>query len=140
MNDLSWVASVRFVHQRANHCREYCYTCQQIIGQAMHVDHIDPHGSDNPDNLCLSCPNCNQSKARAIVAIDPDTNETVTLFNPRTQTWSEHFTWIDGGRRLRGLTTVGRATIERLKINQDRVVIAWELWISAGNHPPRSVR
>lgn len=137
MNEPSWATLVQLVHERANHCCEYCQTCQQIIGQAMHVDHINPRGSDDLDNLCLSCPNCNQSKARAVSAPDPDTQAVIMLFNPRTQKWSDHFAWIDGGQRLRGLTATGRATIERLKINQDRIVVSRALWIRAGNHPPR---
>jgi hypothetical protein len=137
MNEPSWATLVRLVHERADYCCEYCQTCQQIIGQAMHVDHIDPHGSDDLENLCLSCPNCNQSKARAVSAFDPDTQAITVLFNPRTQKWADHFAWIDGGQRLKGLTATARATIERLKINQDRVVVSRTLWIRAGNHPPR---
>jgi IS1 family transposase len=40
--DLSWAATVRLVHERAGFCCEYCQTCQEIIGQAMHVEHFDP--------------------------------------------------------------------------------------------------
>jgi len=84
----------------------------------------------------LSCSSCNQSKAQATSAPDPQTGSIVLLFNPRTQKWHEHFVWIAGGRRLMGLTPIGRATIERLKINQDRLLIARSLWIKAGYHPP----
>ncbi|GIK64405.1 MAG: HNH endonuclease [Chloroflexota bacterium] len=136
MAELSWAATVRLVHERANYCCEYCQTSQEIIGQAMHVEHIDPTGSDEPDNLCLSCATCNLSKAKAVTGFDPDTGETVELFNPRLQQWSEHFVWIEHGLRLKGLTPVGRATIERLKINLERVVNARHYWIKAGGHPP----
>ena len=84
----------------------------------MHVEHIDPGGGNDPDNLCLSCSSCNLSKATAITAHDLETDEEIALFNPRIQNWQEHFKWIDGGLRLRGKTAVGRATIVRLKINQ----------------------
>jgi hypothetical protein len=109
------------------------------MGQAMHVEHIDPNGGDKTDNLALSCPNCNQSKAKATHAIDPDTGKGVSLFHPRQQIWSEHFVWIENGEQLKGLTSIGRATIERLKINQDRVVTARRLWIRIGIHPPTSL-
>ena len=102
----------------------------------MHVEHIDPQGGDNRDILCLSCPNCNLSKASATTAIDPETNQEVTLFNPRQQVWSEHFEWIEDGLRLQGKSPVGTATIIRLKINQERVVRARRNWLMAGNHPP----
>lgn len=135
MGKLSWAASVRLVHKRANYCCEYCQTCQDIIGQAMHVDHIQPGGGDHPDNLCLSCSACNQSKSRTTNAVDPDSGSTELLFNPRTQKWTDHFRWIDGGLRVLGLTPTGRATVSRLKMNQERIVIARSLWINAGLHP-----
>jgi hypothetical protein len=102
----------------------------------MHVEHINPYGGDNVDNLCLSCPSCNLSKARATTAVDPETEEIVPLFNPRTQIWSEHFEWIHSGTTLRGLTPVGRATIVRLRMNIARVVNARKVWVRAGEHPP----
>jgi hypothetical protein len=124
MAKLSWAATIRLVHERAANCCEYCQTCREIIGQTMHVDHIDLLGSDEPDNLCLACPTCNQSKAQATAAPDPQTGETTPLFNPRTQQWSDHFVWIDGGLRLQGRTPTGRATISRLQINQERLIVA----------------
>jgi hypothetical protein len=102
----------------------------------MHVEHIDPKGGDNPDNLCLSCSSCNLSKAAVTTALDPTTDVLVTLFNPRKQMWLEHFEWIDSGLRVQGKTPVGRATVERLKMNQNRMVRARSNWIEAGNHPP----
>lgn len=104
----------------------------------MHVEHIDPNGDDILANLCLSCPSCNMSKAKATTAADPETGKTVTLFNPRQHKWVDHFIWIDGGLRLEGLSPTGRATIIRLKMNLDRVVHARSFWIKAGNHPPHS--
>ncbi len=136
MSDLSWEETSRRVHTRAGFLCEYCQTSQHITGQAMHVDHIHPDGDDDLSNLCLACGNCNLSKARATSAVDPETNERVPLFNPRTQTWSEHFEWMPDGTVLRGLTAVGRATIERLRINQERVVDARAIWVFSGLHPP----
>jgi hypothetical protein len=106
------------------------------MGQAMHVEHINPDGPDDLENLCLSCPSCNLSKARATAAPDPETDEIVPLFHPRTQSWPEHFEWIQNGQVLRGLTPTGRATIVRLRMNQPRIVEARSIWIIAGIHPP----
>jgi hypothetical protein len=102
----------------------------------MHVEHIDPQGGDLPDNLALSCSNCNLSKAKATSVADPDTGQIVPLFNPRTQTWAEHFAWTEGGRRIDGKTATGRATLERLGMNRERVIISRDVWIRAGAHPP----
>ena len=61
----------------------------------MHVEHINPGGGDNLDNLCLACPNCNLSKATSTSAVDPETGKEVALFNPRIQTLNNHFEWAD---------------------------------------------
>ena len=78
------------------------------------------------------------TQARATSAADPATDETVPLFTPRIQSWSEHFEWIQNGQVLRGLTPTGRATIVRLRMNQSRLVEARSIWILAGIHPPHT--
>lgn len=103
----------------------------------MNIEHINPNGDDDLSNLCLACFSCNLSKAVATTAVDPETQELVALFNPRQQVWKQHFEWIEGGLRLYGKTPTGRATIERLKMNQQRLVRARHNWITAGSHPPQ---
>jgi len=103
----------------------------------MHVEHINPDGGDDPSNLCLSCSSCNFSKGIAVTGYDSESTETVMLFNPRQQIWKDHFEWLDGGLRLLGKTPIGRGTIQRLKMNQERLVRARQNWIEAGNHPPK---
>ncbi len=136
MAELSWAEIIRLVHQRAANRCEYCQTAQRAIGQAMHVEHIQPGNDDALANLCLACANCNLSKALATSAIDPVTAETVALFNPRTQIWSAHFEWVQDGAMIQGLTPTGRATIVRLRMNRPRIVEARSVWILAGIHPP----
>lgn len=103
----------------------------------MHTEHIIPDGGDESDNLCLACPNCNLTKSSATSAIDPESEQVVTLFNPRIQLWSEHFGWNDNHLRIQGKTAIGRATIERLKMNRKRIVRARRNWIRSGTHPPK---
>lgn len=136
MSNLSWAETVRRVHERAAFQCEYCQTGQRVTGQAMHVEHIKPDGSNDLDNLALACATCNLSKARATFAPDPDTGNLVPLFNPRTQVWAEHFEWIENGTILLGLTPFGRATIVRLQMNVARIVNARKVWVRAGEHPP----
>lgn len=102
----------------------------------MHVDHILPDGGDHPDNLALACPLCNLSKSSFTEGIDPETGEVFPLFNPCIELWRDHFTWIDAGCRIRGMTPTGRVTVERLRLNRDQVVVARSLWVKAGLHPP----
>ena len=103
----------------------------------MHIEHIIPDGNDDPDNLCLSCANCNLTKSVAVYGIDPVSGEETPLFHPRQQTWADHFRWIENGLQLEGLTSIGRATIDRLRINQERILVARRRWISGGFHPPK---
>lgn len=138
MDELSWAETVRQVYKRADSRCEYCQTDQRSIGQSMHVEHIYPDGGDSLDNLCLACPNCNLSKAQTTVAIDPESKQTVILFNPRQQLWIDHFEWSHEGAVLQGKTAIGRATIARLKINRPRMIHARSIWIRAGEHPPKT--
>jgi hypothetical protein len=105
------------------------------MGQAMHIEHINPAGGDHLDNLCLACPNCNLSKATAVTAVDPQTGEEVPLFNPRSQLWHEHFEWEDAYAVVRGITPIGRATVSRFKMNRFRIVLTRKRWVQAGLHP-----
>lgn len=138
MGELSWNALKQIVYERAHGCCEYCQTCEANSGQTMQVDHIDPRGGDVVENLCLSCWNCNSSKHKATLVIDPETGARVPLFNPRTQAWSEHFEWLDGGTRVRGLSPIGRATVTRLKMNRPAMVVARQRWAEGGYHPPQT--
>lgn len=133
----SWNSIKRAVYARARAYCEYCRTSEDNSGQTMEIEHISPDGGDVLDNLCLSCGNCNRSKAVATTAIDPQTGDVVSLFNPRTQIWSEHFTWSDGGQQILGLTAIGRATVDRLKMNRDHMRRARQRWVLAGFHPPK---
>ncbi len=135
MSNPSWQTIKDLVHRRANGCCEYCQTCEVNIGQALYIEHIDPIGSDEPDNLCLACPNCNLSKAAAVVALDPDSDTEVPLFNPRTQNWASHFKWIDNYAEIEGITATGRATVNRLKMNRPRMILTRKRWVHAGLHP-----
>lgn len=136
MSKLSWNATKKLVYERAKGCCEYCQTCEHNTGQPMHVEHIYPNGGDGLENLCLSCSSCNFSKAAVVSVLDTETGMTLALFNPRQQVWQEHFEWIDNGLQLSGKTPIGRITIMRLKMNQQRLVRARNNWIAAGNHPP----
>lgn len=132
----SWRRLQRIVYERANGCCEYCQTCERNTGQTMQVDHIDPHGADTLENLCLACWNCNSSKHKATTAVDPMTREAVALFNPRTQHWTDHFRWSEDSTRIIGMTRIGRATVGRLKMNRPRLVLARIEWVKTGSHPP----
>ena len=137
MNDLSWKAIKQAVYERANGYCEYCRASDDNTGQTMEIEHINPAGGDGLDNLCLSCGNCNRSKATATTGLDPENGSEATLFNPRIEHWSDHFAWSDGGRQIVGLTATGRATVARFKMNREHMIRARNRWILAGFHPPQ---
>jgi hypothetical protein len=136
MSEHSWAEVRWIVYTRASGCCEYCRTCEINTGQTMQIDHIDPQGGDELDNLCLSCWNCNNYKRQATIASDPETGVSVPLYNPRTDRWSTHFTWMNNATIIQPLTPVGRATVTRLKMNRPAIVIARSRWASGSYHPP----
>jgi hypothetical protein len=82
------------------------------------LDHIiaSQHGgSTTPENLALSCWDCNHVKGPNLASVDPLTGEIAQLFHPRRDRWSDHFR-LDGGR-IAGLTASGRVTVFLLQFN-----------------------
>lgn len=88
-------------------------------------------------NLCLACAWCNSFKSDKIRGIDPVTSVEVPLFHPREQIWHEHFEWSSDGVFVIGRTSIGRATVDVLKMNNEYIVPARRRWISVGWHPPQ---
>ena len=106
----------------------------------LEIEHIIPlakGGTDEESNLWLACPICNSHKSDKLTAPDPQTNTTVPLFNPRTDSWWEHFEWAEDGLRIIGRTPVGRATVIALHLSDDPDALAVRsYWVLAGWHPP----
>lgn len=89
------------------------------------------------ENFCLSCAWCNSFKGSQTHAVDPFSKKMVSLFNPITDAWHEHFVWKTDGTEIVGLTAKGRATIIALKMNNEFIVPARRLWVMSGWHPPK---
>jgi hypothetical protein len=123
----------------ARHLCGYCRSNQRLMGIRHILDHLTPRalgGTDDEANLWPSCQPCNGFKQARVEARDPLSGAVAPLFNPRTQSWSEHFAWTDGGTRIEGRTPTGRATVAALRLNRQELVEARSLWIEAGWHPP----
>lgn len=117
----------------------YCLMSERIVGIPMEVDHLVPEihgGATERENLWLACPFCNRYKGQRTSAVDPVSQQEVSLFNPRTQDWSTHFAWVVSGSRIMGLTAIGRATAQALKLNRPILVEARKRWVRVGWHPP----
>ncbi len=108
----------------------------------LEIEHVIPlaqGGSDDESNLWLACPLCNSHKSDKISAVDPETGESCSLFNPRTQRWADHFRWSEEGIRIVGLSAIGRATVIALHLSDDPDALAVRsYWVLAGWHPPES--
>lgn len=106
------------VRRRAAGWCEYCLFPESASELPFHIDHIiaQKHGGQGEsENLAWACFSCNLRKGPNIAGLDPETGELTPLFNPRADTWSEHFAW--EGAWLRGKTAIGRATVAVLDIN-----------------------
>lgn len=128
------------VAEDAHYYCGYCLTQQKVIGSALEIEHLIPEskgGSSERENLWLACRSCNSRKGNQTEAIDPETNTLAPLFNPRTQIWPEHFQWNNDQTEIAGLTPIGRATVEALKLNNEYVIAARHQWVLVGWHPPR---
>ena len=127
------------IQAQADYRCEYCKTSSRLVGMPLVIDHMQPQaegGSDHPDNLAAACYRCNEFKGAKTFEVDPATTQLAALFNPRSQQWSDHFAWVNGGTYIAGKTQSGRATVIALRLNNDQIVSARTLWITVGWHPP----
>lgn len=134
---MTWAEVIQLVATRAGQRCEYCRMHQALQGATFHIEHILPRsrgGSDDLDNLALACPRCNLHKSDRIAVDDPDSNSTVSLFNPRKDRWAEHFRWDD--YRVMGVTVIGRATVFALDLNHSRRLLIREAEELFGLFPP----
>jgi hypothetical protein len=124
------------VAARANRACEYCDAPEVISNFAFEVDHTTPiskAGSDDFDDLALSCRIFNLRKSDHTDAIDPLTQTVVPLFNPRRQNWSEHFEKLPRSPyEIIGKPPIGRATVLRLNLNSSLQLCAREFWVALG--------
>jgi len=126
------------VRARAGARCEYCQIPDEAQVATFHCDHCIPESKGGPtaeDNLAWACPRCNGSKLAATHAPDPQTGETVPLFNPRTDRWEDHFQWSDDLLIVEPLSLTGRATAALLKMNRPKLQHIRALMLELGLHP-----
>ncbi len=82
------------VWSRANRQCEYCKVSQAFDALPFELDHIiavQHSGSATEGNLALACFACNHHKGSNIAGFDRVLQQTVHLFHPRRDAWSDHF-------------------------------------------------
>lgn len=132
------------IRSRASYLCEYCHSSEEASTSQFTIDHLQPRslgGSDELENLALACHRCNTRRYNFTTGIDPKTDSISPLFNPRLHQWAHHFVWSADGLRLVGISSIGRATCNRLDMNDDEhdegaIVKARRWWIKGGWHPP----
>lgn len=127
------------VRRRAGERCEYCHTSEHWQYIPFTIDHVVPlskGGTDDPENLALACFHCNRRKANRLTAVDPVSGLEVSLFNPREDDWPFHFCWSANKLLILGLTPVGRATVNDLALNRERIISIRSADLVIGRHPP----
>jgi hypothetical protein len=125
------------VFARAGQRCEYCQLSQLGQEATFHIDHIVPRsagGETTAENLALACVSCSLRKWAKQTAADPDSGDEVPLFNPRSQSWGEHFRW--ESQRIVPLTATGRATVAALAMNRQLILAIRQEEMIRGRHPP----
>ncbi|MDQ3258600.1 MAG: HNH endonuclease [Acidobacteriota bacterium] len=128
------------VRRRADYLCEYCHINERWQYVHFTIDHLTPSaggGEETPENLALACFHCNRRKSDKQSGVDRLTGLTVPLFNPRSQQWREHFVWSSDGLRIVPLTAIGRATVELLELNRERVLRIRAADVEVRRHPPK---
>jgi len=125
---------------RAEHRCEYCLIHEDDTHFGCQVDHIISvkHGGlTTAENLAYACAFCNRQKGSDIGSIVWETGELTRFYNPRTDSWTDHFQ-LDGVL-IRPLTRIGEVTVRILGFNDsDRLLERQEL-VDLGRYPPSLV-
>ena len=115
-----------FVRARAGGRCEYCRLPQDDSDfLPFHVEHVIPKqhgGTDEADNLCLACAECNWAKGPNLAGLHD--GKLYPLFHPRKQQWKRHFGWEQ--TVLVGKTFSGKVTVQVLNINEPSRVMLRE--------------
>src|SRR5450759_924055 len=123
------------VRDRAQHRCEYCHFPEPFAELPFHFDHIVARqhgGKTESENLAFACCHCKRYKGPNLSGLDPASGKVVSLFHPRKHVWNEHFSW--NGPLLVGKTTIGRATIQALRLNRADAIAVRQLLIRSGEY------
>jgi hypothetical protein len=135
---MSYIPSTlrKSVIKRAENYCEYCHLSQKGQEATFHIDHVIPFVSEGEttfENLALACVSCSLRKGAKQIVVNSETMQEVSLFNPRTENWNDHFQW--NGIILIGRTSIGSATVETLDLNRRLILAIREEEILLGRHP-----
>jgi 5-methylcytosine-specific restriction endonuclease McrA len=129
----------RQVEERARGCCEYCRSQSRFATESFSAEHVIPGargGETSLENLAHACQGCNNFKYDKTEGEDPLSGLRVPLFHPRRHRWREHFVWTENFTLIQGITAIGRATVDVLRLNRDSLVNLRHVLYILGEHPP----
>lgn len=130
-----------FVADRAAFLCEYCLIHEEDTFFGCHVDHvisIKHGGSTEPENLAYACAFCNRFKGSDIGSFVTPGGALVRFFNPRVDTWHEHFA-LDA-ERIVPRTQIAVVTERILQLNTIDRLIERRTLMASDRFPPPAAR
>ena len=125
------------VASRADHLCEYCLIHEEDTFFGCEVDHIislKHGGPTEAENLAYSCLICNRRKGTDLGSVLEPGSVLIRFFNPRRDSWKEHFR-LDGAI-IRPLSDIGKVTANILGFNTPERILERETLIAVGRYPP----
>ena len=108
----------RVAIERADGRCEYCRIRESDTFLGCQIDHIiaEKHrGKTIAENLAFTCAFCNRHKGSDIGSIAESTGEFTRFYNPRTDSWNEHFEFSDFV--IQPISPIGETTASILQFN-----------------------
>lgn len=128
-----------FVELRAGRNCEYCKSPMDFTAEIFHIEHIIPlskGGSNELSNLALSCSGCNMRKSHRVSNLYQHGNE-FPFFNPRIDTWTDHFVWSDDFALIIPVTKIGEVTLDALTMNRNSIINLRKALVRYDVFPPK---
>lgn len=117
---------------------EYCKSPKDFSIDLFSFDHIIPlaiGGKSVLANIAYSCSACNTYKSFKVSGFDKD--EEISFYHPRLQKWSDHFSWNKDYTKIEGITSIGKVTVEHLRLNRKELINFRRILVLAEEHPPK---
>jgi hypothetical protein len=125
------------VAERARYCCEYCRIPEAFLATIFHIDHVRSlkhGGKTDVNNLAYACPHCNQNKGSDVATFaNDDSDNLIRFYNPRRDTWQDHFL-ADKGEII-PQSPIGRATAKILDFDQSERLILRQALAKIGQYP-----
>ena len=120
---------------RSDRLCEYCLIHEDDCLFTLQIDHIisvKHGGADTLENLAMACIFCNRQKGSDVGTILAD-GKFARFFNPRIDSWAEHFRLAGGA--IEPITAIGEGTLRILQFNNPERLAEREELIAQGRYP-----